>query len=101
MIILAGNQFFRIFGKTGSRIQNFFGLKPSRDQDGANQKSLAKSVQPFRSYEGIHRQRSYYFKVRILFFEQITLIEWKYKLSLEFKIIETYKIKFYKLGLNR
>ena len=34
----------------GSRL---IGLKPSRDQDGAvgaNKKSLAKSVQPFRSY---------------------------------------------------
>ena len=61
--------FFRISGKTGSRIRNFFGLKPPCDQDGANKKSLSKSVQPFRSYEGsyIHtyRQRSYYFRVRI------------------------------------
>ena len=30
--------FFRISGKTGSRIRNFFVLKPSRDQDGANKK---------------------------------------------------------------
>ena len=35
--------FFRI-----SQIRNFFDLKPSRDLDGANKKSLAKSVQPFR-----------------------------------------------------
>ena len=28
----------------------FFGLKPPLDQDGANKKSLAKSVQPFWSY---------------------------------------------------
>ena len=36
--------FFRISGKSGSRIRDFFGLKPSRDQDGANKKSLVKSV---------------------------------------------------------
>ena len=41
MIILAGNRFFRIFGKTGSRIRNFFSLKPSRDQDGANKKKFS------------------------------------------------------------
>ena len=41
MIILAGNRFFRIFGKTGPRIWNFFSLKPSRDQDGANKKRLS------------------------------------------------------------
>ena len=35
------NRFFRIFGKTGSRIRNFFGLKPSRDQDGANKKRFS------------------------------------------------------------
>ena len=40
--------FFRIFGKSGSRIRNVFGLKPSPDQDRANKKSLAKSAQPFR-----------------------------------------------------
>ena len=27
--------------KTGSRIRNFFGLKPSRDQDGANKKKFS------------------------------------------------------------
>ena len=32
------NQFFRIFGKTKSRIRN---LKPSRDQDGANKKKFS------------------------------------------------------------
>ena len=36
IIILAGNHFFY--------------LKPPCDQDRANKKSLAKSVQPFRSY---------------------------------------------------
>ena len=41
MIILAGNRFFRIFGKTGPRIRNFFSLKPSRDQDGANKKRFS------------------------------------------------------------
>ena len=41
MIILAGNRFFRIFGKTGPRIKNFFSLKPSRDQDGANKKKFS------------------------------------------------------------
>ena len=40
MIILAGNRFFRIFGKTGPRIRNFFSLKPPRDQDGANRKKF-------------------------------------------------------------
>ena len=33
-----GNRFFRISGKTGSRIQNFLGQKPPPDQDGANKK---------------------------------------------------------------
>ena len=33
--------FFRISGKSGSRIRNFFGLKPSRDQDGANKKKYS------------------------------------------------------------
>ena len=33
--------FFRISGKTGSRIRNFFGLKPPRDQDGANKKKFS------------------------------------------------------------
>ena len=41
MIILAGNRFFRIFGKTGPRIRNLFSLKPSRDQDRANKKRLS------------------------------------------------------------
>ena len=41
MIILAGNRFFRIFGKTGPRIRNFFSLKPPRDQDGANKKRFS------------------------------------------------------------
>ena len=41
MNILAGNWFFRIFGKTGPRIRNFFSLKPSRDQDGANKKRFS------------------------------------------------------------
>ena len=35
------NRFFRIFGKTGPRIWNFFSLKPSRDQDGADKKRLS------------------------------------------------------------
>ena len=34
--------FFPISGKTGSRIRNFFGLKLSRDQDGANKKKFSK-----------------------------------------------------------
>ena len=33
--------FFRISGKSGSWIRNFFGLKPSRDQDGANKKKFS------------------------------------------------------------
>ena len=33
--------FFRISGKTGSRIRNFFGLKPSPDQYGANKKKFS------------------------------------------------------------
>ena len=37
----SGIRFFRIFGKTGSRIRNFFGLKPSPDQDGANKKQFS------------------------------------------------------------
>ena len=41
MIILAGNRFFRIFGKTRPRIRIFFGLKPPRDQYGANKKKFS------------------------------------------------------------
>ena len=41
MIILAGNRFFRIFGKTGPRIRNFLCLKPSPDQYGANKKRFS------------------------------------------------------------
>ena len=33
--------FFRISGKTGSQTRNFFDLKPSRDQDGANKKKFS------------------------------------------------------------
>jgi len=33
--------FFRISAKTESQIRNFFGLKPSRDQDGANKKKFS------------------------------------------------------------
>ena len=33
--------FFRISGKTGSRIRIFFGLKPPCDQDGANKKKFS------------------------------------------------------------
>ena len=39
-IILAGNRFFRIFGKTGPPIR-FFCLKPSPDQYGANKKKFS------------------------------------------------------------
>ena len=39
---------FFFSGKTGSQIRTFFVLKPFRDQDRANKKSLAKSVQPFQ-----------------------------------------------------
>ena len=35
------SRFFWISGKTGSRIQNFLGLKPSPDQDGANKKRIS------------------------------------------------------------
>ena len=41
MNILAGNWFFRIFGKTGPRIQNLFCLKPSLEQYGANKKKFS------------------------------------------------------------
>ena len=33
--------FFQISGNTGSRIRNFFGLKPPCDQDGANKKRFS------------------------------------------------------------
>ena len=36
-----GRRLFRISGKTRHRIQNFFGLKPPRDQDGANKKKFS------------------------------------------------------------
>ena len=41
MIILAGNRFFRIFGKIKSQIRNYFCLKPSPDQYGANKKRFS------------------------------------------------------------
>ena len=47
--------FFRISGKTGSRIRNFFGLKPSRDQDGANKKKFSQ-IGPAVPEEIGHRQ---------------------------------------------
>ena len=37
---MAGNRFFRIFGKTGPTIRIFFSLKPPRDQDEANKKKF-------------------------------------------------------------
>ena len=36
-----GRRLFRISRKTGHRIRNFFGLKPPRDQDGANKKKFS------------------------------------------------------------
>ena len=60
MIILAGNRFFRIFGKTGPRIRNFFSLKPSRDQDGANKKKLSQigpAVPELLRHTQTHRQK--------------------------------------------
>ena len=41
MIILVGNWFFRIFGKTRPGIRNLFGLKLSPDQYGANKKKFS------------------------------------------------------------
>ena len=61
--------FFRISGKTGSRIRNFFGLKPSRDQDGANKKSLAKSVQPFWRSKHTHANIVLLYKRDDMFFQ--------------------------------
>ena len=64
--------FFRIYGKTGSRIWNFFGLKPPCDQDEANKKKFIQ-IGPavlelwgkLHTYIHTDRQRSYYFRVRI------------------------------------
>ena len=33
--------FFRIYGKTGSQTRNFFDLKPSPNQEGANKKKFS------------------------------------------------------------
>ena len=49
--------FFRISGKSGSRIRNFFGLKPSRDQDGANKKKFSQ-IGPAVPEEIGHKQAS-------------------------------------------
>ena len=38
-----GRRLFRISGKTGHRIRNFFGLKPPHDQDGANKKKFSQT----------------------------------------------------------
>ena len=59
---------FRISGKSGSRIRNFFGLKPSRDQDGANKKKFSQigpAVPELLSHTQTNTQRSYYFRTRI------------------------------------
>ena len=69
MIILAGNRFFRIFGKTGPRIRNFFSLKPSRDQDGANKKKFSQigpAVPELLSFRQTDKN-PYYFVVLIAF----------------------------------
>ena len=88
--------FFRICGKTGSRFRNFFDLKPPCDKDGANKKKFSQigpAVPELLSLThtnthtdknpyffvvlikghtdrqtDIHtdKQRSYYFRVRIL-----------------------------------
>ena len=63
--------FFRISGKTGSRIRNFFSLKPPCGQDGANKKKFSQigpAVPELLSLTHTNRQRSYYFRVRISFF---------------------------------
>ena len=72
MIILAGNRFFRIFGKTGPRIRNSFSLKPSRDQDGANKKKLSQIgpavpelLRHTQTHRQTYRQNPYYFVVLI------------------------------------
>ena len=41
MIILAGNWFFSDFRKNWIPDPDFFSLKPSRDQDGANKKKFS------------------------------------------------------------
>ena len=47
---MAGKSIFLDFRKNRILDLEFFGLKPSRDQDGANKKSQAKSFQSFQSY---------------------------------------------------
>ena len=52
--------FFRISGKSGSRIRNFFSLKPSRDQDGANKKRFSQigpAVPELLSFRQTDRQK--------------------------------------------
>ena len=64
--------FFRISGKSGSRIRNFFSLKPSRDQGGANKKKFSQISPAVPELWGnsqtdkhTYIQRSYYFQVRM------------------------------------
>ena len=60
--------FFRISGKSGSRIRNFVGLKPPRDQDRANKKKFSQigpAVLELLSLTHTYRQRSCYFRVRM------------------------------------
>ena len=44
MIILAANRFFPDFRKNRTTDPEFFSLKPSRDQDGANKKKFSQIV---------------------------------------------------------
>ena len=62
------NWFFPDFWKNWIPDLNFFGLKPSRDQDGANKKKFSQigpAVSELLKHRQTDIQRSYYFRVRI------------------------------------
>ena len=54
---------------TGSRIQNFFGLKPSRDQDGANKKKFSQ-IGPAVPEEIDHKQAHKHAKIVLLYIKE-------------------------------
>ena len=76
-IISRQNRFFRIFGKTGSRIRNFFGLKPSRGQDGANKKKFSQ-IGPAVLEEIGHKQTSCCYIIEIYLWHKDHIHHWTY-----------------------
>ena len=73
IIISRQNQFFRIFGKTGSRIRIFFGLKPSPDQTGANKKKFSQ-IGPAVPQEIGHKHTSKHTNIVLLYNREVSII---------------------------